>query len=130
MGEIPRLNDFERRETKYVLEDGSPDLIQDDSGLACLTDRGLVVVSGCAHSGICNMTEHAIQISRVNRVLNVIGGFHLRSLNDQTRSTVKWFRDAGISGVQASHCTMDEALDLFIREFNTHPVMAGDSYIF
>ena len=130
LGEIPRLINFERRETNYILEDGSPDLIPDDSGLACLTDRGLVVISGCAHSGICNMTEHAKEISGVNRVVNVIGGFHLRSLNDQTRNTVRWFRDAGISGVQASHCTMDEALEHFIREFKSSSVKAGESYRF
>jgi 7,8-dihydropterin-6-yl-methyl-4-(beta-D-ribofuranosyl)aminobenzene 5'-phosphate synthase len=59
LGEVPRDNDFESQHTKYQLEDGSDDFIRDDSGLACISEGRLVVFSGCAHSGICNMVEHA-----------------------------------------------------------------------
>jgi len=58
LGEIPRVNDFEAISTRYMLEGGEEDHVIDDSGLACITDKGLVVVSGCAHSGICNIIEH------------------------------------------------------------------------
>ncbi len=83
LGEIPRINDFESRTTNYHLEGGEEDYIIDDSGLACLTKRGLVVISGCAHSGICNMVEHARKVTGIDKVQAVIGGFHLKKVDKQ-----------------------------------------------
>jgi 7,8-dihydropterin-6-yl-methyl-4-(beta-D-ribofuranosyl)aminobenzene 5'-phosphate synthase len=73
LGEIPRENAFEAQATPYILEDGTKDFIYDDSGLACVTEGGLVVVSGCAHSGICNMITHALRVTGEDRVKAVIG---------------------------------------------------------
>jgi len=125
LGEIPRLNNFEAKTTKYVLEDGSPDFITDDTGLALITEKGLVVISGCAHSGICNMVEHAKKVTRVDHVEAVIGGFHLRAVNQQTRQTVQWMKDAGIPQLLPSHCTMGPALGLFQELPGSAELLAG-----
>ena len=130
LGEVPRLNDFEAKTTPYIFEDGSPDFIMDDSGMACATREGLVVISGCAHSGICNMVDHARLVSGQERIKAVIGGFHLKAVNEQTHSTLKWMKEAGVSKVYPSHCTQDPALNLFYREFGTHEVRVANRLMF
>jgi len=130
LGEIPRRNDFEAKTTKYVLEDGSPDFILDDSGMVCITDRGLVLISGCAHSGICNMMEYAKELTGISLVLAVIGGFHLGAVSYQTLQTVEYLKGAGVVRVLPSHCTTGAALDLILREFGSKYVRAGDTFLF
>jgi len=130
LGEIPRRNDFEAQTTKYLLEDGSEDFIMDDSGLAVITNRGLVVISGCAHSGISNMIEHARRVTGVSKVAAVIGGFHLRAVNKQTIRTIEYLK--GLKGIQVipSHCTFDPALGLFHSVFGSSEVLAGACLVF
>ncbi|MCK5135264.1 MAG: MBL fold metallo-hydrolase [Bacteroidales bacterium] len=130
LGEIPRINDFEARKTKFILEGGEEDFILDDSGLACITERGLVVISGCAHSGICNMIEHAKKVTGIRQVEAVIGGFHLKILDNQTHKTIKYLKETGASKVFPSHCTMDPALSLFYDEFGRNEVIAGTEIFF
>jgi len=130
LGEIPRKNDFEAKSTKYVLEDGSEDFIMDDSGLAVITDKGLVVISGCAHAGICNMIEHARRVTGISEVAAVIGGFHLKAANEQTRKTIEYLEELGVKQVIPSHCTFDPALDLFHRAFGTRNVLTGGKFVF
>ncbi len=130
LGEIPRVNDFEARSTRYVLEGGQEDFLTDDSGLVCITDRGLVVISGCAHSGICNMVEHARQLTGINRVEGVIGGFHLRAVNDQARKTIEYLKYTEVRRIYPSHCTMDPALSQFYDEFGFNEVLAGSTIDF
>ena len=130
LGEIPRNNDFEAKSTKYILEDGSDDFIMDDSGLAVITDKGLVVISGCAHSGICNMIEHARRVTGVSKVAAVIGGFHLKAVNKQSRKTIEYLEELEVKQVIPSHCTFDPALDLFHRAFGTRDVLTGGKFVF
>ncbi|MEA3461364.1 MAG: MBL fold metallo-hydrolase [Bacteroidota bacterium] len=125
LGEIPRKNDFEGRSTKYILEDGSEDFIVDDSGLVAITKKGLVVISGCAHSGISNMIEHARRVTGVFKVAAVIGGFHLRAANEQTRKTIAYLEKLGVEQVIPSHCTLDPALDLFRQTFGSRELLTG-----
>ena len=40
-------------------------------------DKGLVVLSGCAHSGIINTIDHARKVTGVEKVFAGMGGFHL-----------------------------------------------------
>lgn len=130
LGEVPRINDFEAKATKYMLDGGNEDYIMDDSGLACITGKGLVVISGCAHSGICNMVEHARKVTGINRVEGVIGGFHLRAINDQTRKTIEYLKSTGIKRVYPSHCTTEPALERFYDAFGPNEVFAGSTIEF
>ena len=42
-----------------------------------LKDRGLVVISSCGHAGIINSVRQAVEVSGVNKVHAILGGFHL-----------------------------------------------------
>jgi 7,8-dihydropterin-6-yl-methyl-4-(beta-D-ribofuranosyl)aminobenzene 5'-phosphate synthase len=130
LGEIPRINDFEAQTTPYVKEGGAEDYVIDDSGLACVTEDGLVVVSGCAHSGICNMIEHAKEVTGVSKIKAVIGGFHLKSVLDQTLKTIEYMKQNQILLVFPSHCTMEPALSTFYKTFGYNEVMAGQEIFF
>ncbi len=130
LGEIPRINDFEAKTTGYLLEGDREDYITDDSGLAYVTDRGVVVISGCAHSGICNMVEHARKITATPEVRAVIGGFHLKTMNEQTRRTIQCLKDLSIDQVYPSHCTQAQALKEFHAVFGKNEVLAGDTIYF
>ncbi len=125
LGEVPRRNDFEAKSTKYILEDGTDDFILDDSGLAVITKKGLVIISGCAHSGICNMIDHARRITGIFKVAAVIGGFHLKANNRQTRKTIKYLEMLEVSRVLPSHCTLEPALGEFFGVFGKNEVLAG-----
>ena len=78
MGQIPRETEFEKIPAKTVLKDKKLDFVDDDSGIVIKTEKGLVIISGCAHAGICNTIEYAKKITKENNVYAVMGGFHLR----------------------------------------------------
>jgi 7,8-dihydropterin-6-yl-methyl-4-(beta-D-ribofuranosyl)aminobenzene 5'-phosphate synthase len=109
LGEIERRHDFEGGQAVgKVLKDGRwvPDFVSDDSGLACLTDSGLVVITGCAHAGICNTIEQARKVTGEECVADVIGGFHLlNAATAQIRGTCHYFASLQPSAVHACHCT-------------------------
>jgi len=129
LGEVPRVNDFEAQHTKYVLEDGTEDFIMDDSGLACIVDGKLVVFSACAHSGICNMVEHARKVTGVRQVAAIIGGFHLKQVDLQTMRTIVYLKELQVKRIYPSHCTQEPALSRILELFRGHVPTAGSQYL-
>lgn len=125
LGEIPRLNDFEAKTTGFIDEKGADDFVQDDSALAIKTDEGLAVITGCSHSGICNIIAYAKQVTSIDEVYAVIGGFHLKKLNRQTWQTIEYLKKEKIQKVFPSHCTYEPVLSAMIKEFNSHTIRAG-----
>jgi 7,8-dihydropterin-6-yl-methyl-4-(beta-D-ribofuranosyl)aminobenzene 5'-phosphate synthase len=108
-GEIPRTTDFETIEPHFLLkEDGAlkQDDFPDDLALICKTEKGLVIVLGCAHRGIINTIQHAQQITGEQTVHTVIGGTHLYPKNDtQIDQTIRALKHLGVQNIGVSHCT-------------------------
>jgi 7,8-dihydropterin-6-yl-methyl-4-(beta-D-ribofuranosyl)aminobenzene 5'-phosphate synthase len=86
LGEIPRTNSFEAQEPIGETTNGSgsasgtgwiPDQLSDDSALVYKGNDGLVIITGCSHSGIVNIVEYAIKVCGDNRITDIVGGFHL-----------------------------------------------------
>lgn len=125
LGEIPRKNNFESQTTSFMLENGEDDFILDDSALAAIVENKLVVVSGCSHSGICNICEHAKNVTGISGIRTVIGGFHLKQNDHQTIETIKYFKTNNIEKLYPSHCTEFPALAEFYKEFFTKQVKTG-----
>jgi 7,8-dihydropterin-6-yl-methyl-4-(beta-D-ribofuranosyl)aminobenzene 5'-phosphate synthase len=111
LGEIPRKFSFERTKPgtrKIVLPDGSkePDLLLDDSAFAFRASTGLVIITGCSHSGICNITEYAREVYGEDRVVDIIGGFHLLTPDPlRLKKTGNYLRDLQLKALHACHCT-------------------------
>lgn len=130
LGEIPRLTDFESKTTPFVDKNNKPDFVPDDSAICIVQNDELIVVSGCAHSGICNIILHAQKVSDVSKIKAVIGGFHLKTDNKQTKETIRFFKNQNIENVFPSHCTELDALVAFRREFNISQVKTGTIFNF
>ncbi|MBI9052666.1 MAG: MBL fold metallo-hydrolase [Bacteroidales bacterium] len=125
LGEIPRLNSFESQTTAFTLENNIEDFVIDDSGLVIKLDEEIVVISGCAHSGICNMIEYAKLITGINKIRAVIGGFHLKYNNQQTQATIKYLKSQDVAEIYPSHCTELDALAAFNEDFNIKQLKTG-----
>lgn len=125
LGEIPRKFDFEKWNTPYVDEFGKEDFISDDSALAIVQKDGLVIVTGCSHSGICNIIEYAKSVTGIDKIKAVIGGFHLKKVNNQTKKTIEYFKENKIEQIYPSHCTQLPALAEFYKEFKIQQVKTG-----
>ncbi|TKG94701.1 MBL fold metallo-hydrolase [Puteibacter caeruleilacunae] len=130
LGEIPRLNDFEAKETAFLDKEGNDDFVIDDSGIAVKTKKGLVVVSGCAHAGICNMTEYAKEVTGMDDVYAVVGGFHLMGNDELTSKTVDYFKQIGVEKVIPGHCTSFIAQQEIYQSFPFQQVKTGNTIVF
>ena len=137
-GYVPR-NSFEYsgRSDQRRFRQGAeilPDDLEDDQAIVIhVKKKGLVVLSGCAHSGIVNTVEHAREISGVERVHAVIGGFHLAGADeDELSQTIKYFKEIQPNLVVPGHCTGLKAICLFSREFPEQFVegVVGTTYLF
>ncbi len=125
LGEIPRENDFESQNTSFVDQSGRKDFIPDDSALAAVIEGKLVVVTGCSHSGICNITEHAKNVTGISKIETVLGGFHLKYNDVQTQKTIEYFKKNAVKNVYPSHCTAFPALTAFYQNFEFQQVKTG-----
>ena len=111
LGEIPRKFGFEHTDPgkrRIRLPDGTiePDQLLDDSALAFRSDSGIVIITGCSHAGICNITEYARDVCGENRVVDIIGGLHLLTPDPQRiQKTGEYLHDVGLRVLHACHCT-------------------------
>jgi len=81
LGEIPRRTDFEKGIpfTHYQENDVEKfDAVEDDTSIVVnLRNKGLIILSGCAHSGIVNTVRYARETTNIEKVHVIMGGFHL-----------------------------------------------------
>ena len=77
-------------------------------------DRGLVVLTSCSHRGVINTVRQAIAASGIDKVLAVIGGFHVVPPlgDDYIRATIEEFRQIDPDYLITAHCTGDRFYDL------------------
>jgi 7,8-dihydropterin-6-yl-methyl-4-(beta-D-ribofuranosyl)aminobenzene 5'-phosphate synthase len=130
LGEVPRITDFESVTTSFILNDGSPDYVMDDSALAIVLPDGLFVVTGCGHAGIVNTLEHAKRVTGFNKIYGIMGGFHLKEINHQTKETIRYIKENKVEKIYPSHCTELPALSAFYEDFGSAPVKTGNIYNF
>jgi 7,8-dihydropterin-6-yl-methyl-4-(beta-D-ribofuranosyl)aminobenzene 5'-phosphate synthase len=111
-GEIPRETSFEKGFSQHrTRTDGilQPDpLILDDRAVVFnVKEKGLVVVSGCAHAGIINTIRYAQRITGVTNVYAIVGGFHLAGKENESRieQTVEELKQINPKLIIPSHCT-------------------------
>ncbi len=109
LGEILRSNDFENKSPiGKVLhnEEPSDDYLLDDTALAYKSSRGLVIITGCSHAGICNIIEYAKLVCKENKIADVIGGFHLLNPDKEIlEKTCTYIKNNNIMTLHPCHCT-------------------------
>lgn len=126
-GPVPRKTDFEKLDSAAKVKTPrgwEQDQIMDDQSLLVKTPKGLVVLLGCAHSGIVNSLNQARQVSGEDRIYAVLGGTHLGFLDrEQLAKTVVALKEMDIQKLGVSHCTGMMAAVVLAHEF-------GDRFFF
>jgi 7,8-dihydropterin-6-yl-methyl-4-(beta-D-ribofuranosyl)aminobenzene 5'-phosphate synthase len=122
-GEIPRQTPYEKGYTQHrTHKEGSwqPDpWIWDDRALIIhIKEKGLVVLTGCAHAGIINTIKYSQKITNQNRVHAVIGGFHLAGKEGETRTkqTIEDLKLINPKLIVPMHCTGWRAMCTIAKE--------------
>ena len=109
-GEITKTTPFEKIDDGMKIIDENNNLtddeILDDCSLAIDTNKGLVIILGCAHSGIINIINHFTKKTGTNEIYAVLGGTHLGFATDeQINKTIEIIDKYNIKKLGASHCT-------------------------
>lgn len=115
LGEIERRTDFEQpgpigrrggADSGSTDNQAEPDDLLDDTAMAYLAEDGLVIITGCSHAGICNIVETARRVTGIEKVIDIIGGFHLLDPPQaQLDGTVEYLRGLNLRQLRACHCT-------------------------
>lgn len=130
LGEVPRKNDFEKgMPLAHFIDNGVEkwDPIEDDTSIVMnLKGKGLVVFSGCAHAGIVNTIAYAREVTGIDQVHAVMGGFHMTgpflepSTDPQVPAlflkTTEALKKAAPRYIIPCHCTGRKAIMYIERE--------------
>jgi 7,8-dihydropterin-6-yl-methyl-4-(beta-D-ribofuranosyl)aminobenzene 5'-phosphate synthase len=141
-GEIPRNSSFEKGFPFQYAEnlngnaygdeknlDLVPDpLVKDDQAVVVdVRNKGLVVITGCGHAGIINTVNYAMQVTGIDKIYAVIGGFHLpadggifeeaieSTLNELQKIDPKYIIPCHCSGWKATNKIIDLMPNKFIQ---------------
>ena len=116
-GEVDRTTEFEHGFPPHQAQrDGewTPDpLILDDQALIVnVRDRGLVVLTGCGHSGAVNIVRHAQKLTGEPRLHALMGGFHLNGplFAASIEPTITALSELSPAMVVPGHCTGFDAI--------------------
>jgi 7,8-dihydropterin-6-yl-methyl-4-(beta-D-ribofuranosyl)aminobenzene 5'-phosphate synthase len=96
-----------------------------EESLIINTERGLVIITGCAHPGIVNIVRASKEILKTNVYL-VIGGFHLGGMSErQIDKIVEGFKREGVKKVGPCHCSGNLARKLFKKAYDKDFIEVG-----
>ena len=137
-GYIQRQTDFEEVGIPLKTIDTQNRIVQDSmnddiSVIGAVKGKGLVILSGCSHAGIVNITKHAIAISGISEVASIIGGLHLiEAPMDRIVKTVEALDSLGAGSIYAGHCTGFNAQVELRKKFGTRflPLQTGNYFEF
>ena len=107
-GQVPRINNFEDVGGAFFVDENykKPDDLLDDQTLFIESAKGLVVVLGCAHSGVVNTLEYISNLTCRNKIYAVIGGMHLlKACRMRIANTIEAFKKYEIQKIVPLHCT-------------------------
>jgi 7,8-dihydropterin-6-yl-methyl-4-(beta-D-ribofuranosyl)aminobenzene 5'-phosphate synthase len=116
LGEIYRQTEFEKgMPNAFFMDQGIEtwDPIEEDTGIAVnLKGRGLVVLTGCAHSGIVNTVNYARKVTGVDPVHVIMGGFHLTgpAFEPILGKTIAELKKMNPAYIVPTHCTGRKAV--------------------
>jgi len=91
-----------------------------------LGDRGLVVVTSCGHAGIINTLKRAQEVSGVQKIYALVGGFHLAPApDDYLRQVIAELQKFDLEHVMPMHCSGQNFVDLASKEMPEKLVLCG-----
>ncbi|MFA6424640.1 MAG: MBL fold metallo-hydrolase [Phycisphaerae bacterium] len=127
-GQVPRTNDFEDTGGAFFLDEDAqkPDELLDDQTVFIESAKGLIVIFGCAHSGVVNILDYISGLTGKNKIYAVIGGMHLLNAS-QTRitNTIEVFKKYNIQKIVPLHCTGQNVAEEMKKVFGEKYIHAG-----
>jgi 7,8-dihydropterin-6-yl-methyl-4-(beta-D-ribofuranosyl)aminobenzene 5'-phosphate synthase len=85
------------------------DEVHDEQGLVVdVKDKGLIVLTGCAHAGVLNTIDRAREICGPKPVHAAMGGFHLgfpTTPRDNVRLTLEGMQERQVAHIIPMHCS-------------------------
>jgi 7,8-dihydropterin-6-yl-methyl-4-(beta-D-ribofuranosyl)aminobenzene 5'-phosphate synthase len=107
---------------KSVYSTGELGMRIKEQSLILHSDKGVVLITGCAHPGIEKIVRAAKHLIR-DDVLLIMGGFHLGGANEHViEEIISAIKELGVRYVGPCHCSGDLARQLFKIKY-------GDRYI-
>jgi len=123
-GSIPRTTAFEEIigiADRKVEKDGAleTETFLDDGALIMnIEKKGLLIVTGCAHSGIINTVNYCQELGGGGSIHALIGGFHVTQASPQRISeTIRALQEKKIRRLAPLHCTGFEAMAAIWQAF-------------
>jgi 7,8-dihydropterin-6-yl-methyl-4-(beta-D-ribofuranosyl)aminobenzene 5'-phosphate synthase len=128
--------EFKARVRNRVVEGSKPMAIADrirttgelgtaivEQALMVETERGLIVITGCAHPGVVEIVRQA---KAYGDVYLVMGGFHLAGKSvDEVETVIAELKRLGVQKIAPCHCTGEPAIRLFEAAFGPNFIRAG-----
>jgi len=136
-GKIERVTEYEKVPPIFLIQRGGKQehdiFIGEQAVVLNVKGKGLVVLSGCAHSGIVNAVKHAQKMTGIEKVHAVLGGFHLIGAKPEIiQRTIGDIKAVAPEYIVPTHCTGFEAISAFAREMPGQFILntAGTRYLF
>lgn len=138
-GEIPRITNFEKGFPIHYSKHGEewiPDpLIKDDISIILhVAGKGLLIITGCAHSGLINIIRYAVQLTGIRKIYAIIGGFHLSCPTFEKRisETISELKKINPTYIIPCHCTGVTAIHAIAATFPNSFIApsVGTTFIF
>jgi 7,8-dihydropterin-6-yl-methyl-4-(beta-D-ribofuranosyl)aminobenzene 5'-phosphate synthase len=122
-GEVPRKTSFEKPDSTLFAEVDrkmTQDIFPDDQSLILDSQRGIILILGCAHAGMINIIHYAIDKTGKEKFHAILGGTHLDFLTpEQLEETINALKTLDIERIGASHCTGMKAAFRLHQEFGS-----------
>ena len=119
-GPIPRECPFEDTGGAFFLDPGAlvSDPINDDLAIWFRTAKGILVVTGCCHSGIINTLSCISELTGNAPLHSIIGGFHLlNSTKERIDATFDYLTTKNPDRIIPCHCTGDHVIEHLKKRF-------------
>lgn len=89
-----------------------------EQGLVIRHTHGISIITGCAHPGIITMVQRIMERFDETQISLVMGGFHLmQTPRARIDDIVKEYARLGVQKAGPTHCTGDEAQQVFAQRY-------------
>ena len=107
-GTVPKIHNSEDVKTHFFTDEAGTEVdeLVDDQSMFFNTEKGLVVLLGCCHSGLENTLNYIAELAKIDKIYGVIGGMHLKnSSQKKLESAVNTLIKYNVQLLAPCHCT-------------------------
>ncbi len=96
-----------------------------EQGIVIITQKGLILISGCGHPGIDRMVRKVSKKFK-KPVYMVVGGFHLEEhSDDEIDEIIEVFKEFGVEKTAPAHCTGHIAMNKLRKAYQHNFIRSG-----